>query len=91
MPVLVFSVSANLTSAVAWFTRDRFEAPWPSPVLASAPVPEPFDLKWLTIARKLLPASPTNWNAWASGWRAFTNAASSKMVDPPTVSTAAVL
>ena len=59
---------ANATRALAWLTREALDAPCPSPWSASAPVPEPFDLKWLTIARNADASfAPTFLKACASG------------------------
>ena len=80
-----FRSSANATSAFACLTREALDAPWPSPWSASSPVPEPFDLKWFTIARNACESfSPTFLKAWASGWRAFENAGSSRIFASPT-------
>ena len=91
-PSVDFRSSANATSACACLTREALDAPWPSPWSASSPVPEPLDLKWFTMAMNADEScAPTFLKAWASGWRAFENAGSSRIFDAPTGAAAAFL
>ena len=93
MPRSVLNSSAKVTSELAWRMRRSLALPWPS----GSGVPEPFDLKWLTITAKASASGlPTALKAWASGSRASANASvpvdsSASTTEPPTSATAAGL